>query len=84
MHTQFYTMPAKPFILRQALSGGSTPLLMFRALAVLPVPWARVQIFQVDERVAPHGSEDRNFTHLTRSLVELVDIPSKNVHAGGE
>jgi 6-phosphogluconolactonase len=62
------------------LSGGRTPRLMFQALAELPVSWSRVHIFQVDERVAPSGSEDRNFTHLSGCLLKLVPIPSENVH----
>jgi 6-phosphogluconolactonase len=62
------------------LSGGRTPRLMFQAMAGLPLPWSQVHIFQVDERVAPVGSEDRNFTHLTDRLLELVEIPSENVH----
>ena len=44
------------------------------------MPWSRVHIFQVDERVAPAGSEDRNFTQLTDLLIERVEIPSANVH----
>jgi 6-phosphogluconolactonase len=63
-----------------ALSGGRTPRMMFRALAALPMPWRRVHIFQVDERVAPSGSQERNFTHLSKCLLELVEIPSENVH----
>lgn len=62
------------------LSGGRTPPLMFQALAGLPIPWSRVHIFQVDERVAPPGSEDRNFTQLTNCLVERVEIPREHVH----
>jgi 6-phosphogluconolactonase len=64
-----------------ALSGGHTPRLMFGALASLPLPWQRVHIFQVDERVAPTGSEDRNFTQLTKCLLERVAIPRENIHA---
>jgi 6-phosphogluconolactonase len=62
------------------LSGGHTPRPMFQALADLPMPWARVHIFQVDERVAPAGSDDRNFTCLSECLLELVEIPSENIH----
>jgi 6-phosphogluconolactonase/glucosamine-6-phosphate isomerase/deaminase len=37
---------------------------MFRALAGLDVPWNRVQVWQVDERVAPDGDPDRNAGQL--------------------
>jgi 6-phosphogluconolactonase len=32
------------------------------------LPWEKVTIYQVDERVAPDGDPDRNLTHLRRSL----------------
>src|SRR4029453_17865695 len=52
-----------------ALSGGKTPWLMLRALANENVPWDKVHLFQMDERVAPAGHSDRNFTHLRESLL---------------
>jgi 6-phosphogluconolactonase len=50
-----------------AVSGGHTPWAMFTKL-VGRVPWEKVTIYQVDERVAPDGDADRNLTHLRRSL----------------
>jgi 6-phosphogluconolactonase len=50
-----------------AVSGGSSPGPMFLALHER-LPWAKVTIFQVDERVAPDGDPDRNLTLLERSL----------------
>jgi 6-phosphogluconolactonase len=47
-----------------AVSGGSTPALMFAALALLPVPWAALHVFQVDERVVPDDDPERNVTLL--------------------
>lgn len=51
-----------------AVSGGRTPWVMLRALALEDVPWQAVEIVQVDERVAPEGHPDRNLTHLRESL----------------
>jgi 6-phosphogluconolactonase len=51
-----------------ALSGGSGPWRSFRLLADEDVPWQSVEIFQVDERVAPMGDDDRNLTHMEKSL----------------
>ncbi|CAB4870461.1 unannotated protein [freshwater metagenome] len=65
---------------RIAVSGGSTPVLMFDALAQMPVPWERVQLFQVDERVAPDGDPDRNATQLTDHLIRHVTIRPGSVH----
>jgi 6-phosphogluconolactonase len=65
-----------------AVSGGTTPWVMLRALAGEKVPWEQVHIVQVDERAAPAGDKDRNLTHLRDSL--LVRVPSlrpEEVHA---
>jgi 6-phosphogluconolactonase len=50
-----------------AVSGGRTPWAMFAYLAG-KLPWEKVTIFQVDERIAPDGDPDRNLTQLQRSL----------------
>lgn len=64
-----------------AVSGGSTPWGMFQVLSTLPVPWDRIQLFQVDERIAPDGDPDRNWTHLGPALLDHVALPEANVHA---
>ncbi|MGA9371288.1 MAG: 6-phosphogluconolactonase [Solirubrobacterales bacterium] len=51
-----------------AVSGGSDPWSMFSQLEDLFGDWDKTDIFQVDERVAPAGSEERNLTHLIESL----------------
>jgi 6-phosphogluconolactonase len=63
-----------------ALSGGRTPWLMLRALEDQEVPWRQVQILQVDERVAPADSPERNLTHLRESLLARVKLPPDNLH----
>jgi 6-phosphogluconolactonase len=50
-----------------AVSGGRTPWAMFADLAG-KLPWEKVTIFQVDERIAPEGDPDRNLTQLQRAL----------------
>jgi 6-phosphogluconolactonase len=54
---------------------------MLRDLAGLDVPWDGVHIFQVDERVAPDGDPDRNFTHLRESLLRRVPLSPEQIHA---
>jgi 6-phosphogluconolactonase len=63
-----------------AVSGGHTPWLMLRALADEKVPWEKVHLFQVDERVAPAGDTDRNFTHLRESLLTRVVLRPEQIH----
>jgi 6-phosphogluconolactonase len=64
-----------------AVSGGHTPWAMLRVLAGENVAWAAVHVMQVDERVAPPGDPDRNFTHLRESLLEHAPVPPGNIHA---
>ena len=51
-----------------AVSGGSTPGLMFRTLSALDIPWEHLTIFQVDERVTNQVSGDRNLRQLLATL----------------
>lgn len=62
-----------------AVSGGTTPWAMLARLRAEDVPWARVALYQVDERVAPPGSAERNLTRLAGGLegvpVRLAPMP---------
>jgi 6-phosphogluconolactonase len=64
-----------------AVSGGHTPWIMLRALAGEDIPWVGVHVFQVDERVAPEGHPDRNFTHLRESLLQHAPLRPEQMHA---
>ena len=64
-----------------AISGGKTPWQMLRDLAAEDVPWAGVQVFQVDERIAPAGDPDRNLTHLRESLLSHAPLRPEQIHA---
>jgi 6-phosphogluconolactonase len=62
-----------------AVSGGKTPWAMFAELAHDDIAWPAVQLFQVDERIAPDNDPDRNLAHLKQSLgpspAEVVAMP---------
>ena len=64
-----------------AVSGGRTPWAMLRALADEQLPWAGVQLFQIDERVAPAGDAARNLTHIAESLLSHAPLSAAQVHA---
>jgi 6-phosphogluconolactonase len=52
-----------------AVSGGRTPWAMLATLGdVEEMPWGETELFQVDERIASPGSEERNLTHLVLGL----------------
>jgi len=43
---------------------------MFAAMREADVPWRSIDVYQVDERVAPSGDPDRNLTNLLAVLPE--------------
>jgi 6-phosphogluconolactonase len=69
-----------------AVSGGATPLAMFAALAALPLPWPQVHVWQVDERVAPDGDQDRNAAQLDAlrdvgAVIHSMDVTNPSLPA---
>lgn len=56
-----------------AVSGGRSPWVMMAHLFARDLPWHRIDLLQVDERVAPDGDERRN---LTRILALLEGSPA--------
>ncbi len=62
-----------------AFSGGRSPWGMLDQLAAQPVAWETVQLFQVDERIAPPEDEARNWKRfLAGALARRV--PRANWH----
>ena len=52
------------------LSGGPVPPPMFRRLSDIDLPWDKVHLFQIDERVAPDGDPDRNANAIQTNLLD--------------
>ena len=66
-----------------ALSGGSTPELLFRLLAEKfgeTVPWHYVHFFWGDERCVPPADQESNFGMTSRTLLSKITIPEENIH----
>ncbi len=66
-----------------ALSGGSTPEILFTLLSdnyAKSVPWEHVQIFWGDERCVPPENAESNFGMAKKKLLEKIEIPSRNIH----
>lgn len=52
-----------------AMSGGRSPWAMLAMLGEEEqMPWGETELFQVDERIASPGSEERNLTHMVLGL----------------
>lgn len=66
-------------VARVALSGGSTPLDAYAALATYDLPWDAVDWFWVDERAVPPDHERANFAAARRALA-AAPIPEGRLH----
>ena len=68
-----------------ALSGGSTPKILFHLLAQAPyknnIPWKHVVVAFGDERFVAPTHEDSNYKMAMDSLLSHVPIPQKNILA---
>jgi len=66
-----------------ALSGGSTPELLFSILGreySKSLPWENVHFFWGDERCVPPEDSESNFGMTKRTLLSKIEIPSGNIH----
>jgi 6-phosphogluconolactonase len=66
-----------------ALSGGSTPKLMFQILADQfrdEVAWSRMQFFWSDERHVPPDHAESNYRMANEALLSHVPVSTSNVH----
>ncbi len=63
-----------------ALSGGSTPRLLFDKLARVKLAWDRVHIFWVDERCVAPSDPESNYKLANDHLIQAAHIPQRNVH----
>lgn len=63
-----------------AISGGTTPKLLFQYLAKSDFNWSRVNLFWVDERAVPPGDPQSNYTLAHDNWLSLVDFPAANLH----
>lgn len=63
-----------------AISGGSSPKLIFVQLAQSDFDWSKVHLFWVDERCVPPYDEQSNFRMADRTFIASSGIPRRNVH----
>ncbi|HWE50646.1 MAG TPA: 6-phosphogluconolactonase [Bryobacteraceae bacterium] len=63
-----------------AVSGGSTPRVMFEWMAKQDFDWSAVHIFWVDERCVPPDDSQSNYRMTRESLLDHIRIPAAQVH----
>lgn len=66
-----------------ALSGGSTPKLLFAMLSEVykdKINWSKVHLYWGDERCVPPYDDQSNYKMTKELLIDHVDIPEYNIH----
>jgi 6-phosphogluconolactonase len=73
--------PEGPFF--WALSGGSTPKLLFQLLAesyVDLIDWSRIHFFWGDDRMVPYDDPESNYGEVKRLLFDHVPVVPEQIH----
>lgn len=70
-------------IFHVALSGGSTPKLIFDVLASEygnVIDWSNIHFYWGDERCVPPDDEQSNFKMTVDHLFSKIEVPEENIH----
>ncbi len=73
-------------IARIAISGGTTPKVMFALLAnpeepfLKQVPWDRLELYWVDERCVPPNNVESNYRMTNEAMLSKVPLPAERIH----
>lgn len=65
-----------------AISGGSTPNILFKLLAERynkTIDWSKFKIFWVDERCVDPTDNESNYGTVKQILIDNIDIPAENI-----
>jgi 6-phosphogluconolactonase len=72
-------------IFRLVLTGGVTPRLLYRKLAIASyasqIPWSRVELFWGDERCVPWDHPDSNFRMARETLLSSSLVAPRGIYA---
>ena len=66
-----------------ALSGGSTPKIIFDILAENfsdKIDWSRIHFYWGDERCVPPTDDQSNYKMTVEHLFSKIDVPQENIH----
>ncbi len=63
-----------------AVSGGSTPKLLFAEMAKAAFDWSRIHLFWVDERAVPPDDAQSNYKLAKEHFIDAARFPDQNVH----
>lgn len=62
------------------VSGGTTPKLLFEALAARRFDWNKIHLFWVDERAVPPSDPHSNYRMAAEAFLMPAKFPPRNVH----
>jgi 6-phosphogluconolactonase len=65
---------------RIALSGGSTPRLLYGELTLRSVDWQDVEFYWIDERLVPPDDADSNYRMASETLLSHIPALPGNIH----
>jgi 6-phosphogluconolactonase len=63
-----------------AISGGTTPKLLFGEMAKAKFDWSKLHLFWVDERGVPPTDSQSNYKLAKENLIDAAKLPASNVH----
>ena len=63
-----------------AISGGTSPRIMFEIFATSKFDWSRVHLFWVDERCVPPTDSQSNFKLANDTWLAPAKFPGTNIH----
>ena len=64
-----------------ALSGGSTPKVLYRKMAQAALPWERIFLIWGDERFVAHDHPDSNYLMVKEALLDSGHVAADHVYA---
>ncbi|GAA0530636.1 6-phosphogluconolactonase [Rhizomicrobium palustre] len=64
---------------RIALSGGSTPRLLFGELSLRRIDWSKVVFYWIDERFVPHDHPDSNYRMAQETLLSHISVKPEQI-----
>lgn len=70
-------------IVHMALSGGSTPKIVFDELSntnKYKINWTKVHLYWGDERCVPPTDDESNYKMTVAHLLDNIEIPKRNIH----
>lgn len=63
-----------------AVSGGTTPRIMFEWMARQPFDWTGIQLFWVDERCVPMDDDQSNYRMTRLAMLVSLGLPAAQIH----